>query len=97
MRKEENEREEGAVENDPDEYGNEIGGDIGSFGEIGCELAASARSVALVRSVHGKPSKAKAFNNECCCDAFKDSRMGNQVMLVDPYFSIPAIPHTIIA
>lgn len=41
--------------------------------------------------------KAKVFNNQCCRDAFKDSRMGNQAMLVDPYFSIPVIPHTIIA
>jgi len=31
MREEENEREEGAMEDDPDEYGNEIG----SFSEIG--------------------------------------------------------------
>ena len=38
--------------------------------------------------------KAKAFNNECCCDAFKDLRI-NKVMLVDLYFSIPVIPHTI--
>ena len=54
MREEENEREEGAMEDDPDEYGNEIGGNIGSFSEIDGESAASVRSVALVRSVREK-------------------------------------------
>ena len=44
MREEENEREEGAVEDDLDEYGNKIGG----------ESVASAWSVALVRSMREK-------------------------------------------
>ena len=34
MREEENEREEGAMKDDPDEYGSEIDGNIGSFNEI---------------------------------------------------------------
>ena len=44
MREEENEREEGVVEDNPNEYGNEIGG----------ESTTTARSVALVRLVREK-------------------------------------------
>ncbi|GAV88752.1 hypothetical protein CFOL_v3_32173, partial [Cephalotus follicularis] len=37
--------------------------------------------------------KAKAFYNECCCDAFEDPvLMGKQVTLVDSYFSTPVVP-----
>ena len=63
MREEENEREEGAVEDDPDEYGSEIDDDIGSFGEIGGKSMASTRSVALVRSVREKKWWAKRRNS----------------------------------
>lgn len=37
--------------------------------------------------------KAKAFYNECCCDAYEDGKIV-EVTLVDPYFSMPALPCT---
>ncbi|KAI4372174.1 hypothetical protein MLD38_010443 [Melastoma candidum] len=35
--------------------------------------------------------KAKAFYNECCCAAFADEAVNNEVASVEPYFSIPVI------
>ncbi|KAG6633519.1 hypothetical protein CIPAW_12G053500 [Carya illinoinensis] len=56
-----------------------------------CGLAAAFSISYILR-------KAKTFCHECCCDASKDSRVlmqGNEVMLIDPYFSFPVIPaHT---
>ncbi|KAI4367967.1 hypothetical protein MLD38_016588 [Melastoma candidum] len=38
--------------------------------------------------------KAKYFYNECCCAAFADEVVNNEVASVEPYFSIPVIhPH----
>ena len=42
--------------------------------------------------------KAKAFYNECCCDAYEDERMKRvEVAMVDPYFSMPVFPYTTMA
>ncbi|KAA0052276.1 hypothetical protein E6C27_scaffold207G001040 [Cucumis melo var. makuwa] len=38
--------------------------------------------------------KAKAFYNECCCDAYEDERMFQSI---DPYFSMPVLPYTTMA
>lgn len=37
--------------------------------------------------------KARAFYNELCCETYDDhTKMFNQVMIAEPYFSIPVIP-----
>lgn len=42
--------------------------------------------------------KAKAFYNECCCDAYEDERMKKvEMALVDAYFSMPVLPYTTMA
>lgn len=42
--------------------------------------------------------KAKAFYNECCCDAYEDEKMKKiEVISIDPYFSMPVLPYTTMA